>query len=263
MDELNADPLREAENLRTAIAKADKVISALAEEIAELGGSKASTAPPLFGDESGKKGKKTELEKQQEKYTESLRALQKKLDANIITQDEYDEALRDLIEKSYIDAYSSGDKGVLESEYYKALENSFKKLPRGEAYKAERQRIDILKEYSDSVKRRQAELEAGAITEKEYREALFDLTREARKNLASNMAGADDFEQAYFRGLGDLTRGMAPKPELKARDASRDYKKTSPSKTGTYSVVWPRRQEGCSPKNFRLRCPMSRLLKKR
>lgn len=226
LDELNADPLREAENLRTAIAKADKVISALAEEIAELGGSKASTAPPLFGDESGKKGKKTELEKQQEKYTESLRALQKKLDANIITQDEYDEALRDLIEKSYIDAYSSGDKGVLESEYYKALENSFKKLPRGEAYKAERQRIDILKEYSDSVKRRQAELEAGAITEKEYREALFDLTREARKNLASNMAGADDFEQAYFRGLGDLTRGLAPKPELKARDASRDYKKT-------------------------------------
>lgn len=219
-------PLREAENLRTAIAKAEQVMTAAAEEIAELGGSKASTAPPLFGDESGKKGKKTELEKQQEKYTESLRALQKKLDANIITQDEYDEALRDLIEKSYIDAYSSGDKGVLESEYYKALENSFKKLPRGEAYKAERQRIDILKEYSDSVKRRQAELEAGAITEKEYREALFDLTREARKNLASNMAGADDFEQAYFRGLGDLTRGLAPKPELKARDASRDYKKT-------------------------------------
>lgn len=219
-------PLYEERQLKQAIAELEFTLQDATRIQAELGGSKASTAPPLFGDESGKKGKKTELEKQQEKYTESLRALQKKLDANIITQDEYDEALRDLIEKSYIDAYSSGDKGVLESEYYKALENSFKKLPRGEAYKAERQRIDILKEYSDSVKRRQAELEAGAITEKEYREALFDLTREARKNLASNMAGADDFEQAYFRGLGDLTRGLAPKPELKARDASRDYKKT-------------------------------------
>ena len=131
-----------------------------------------------------------------------------------------------MIEKSYIDAYSSGDKGVLESEYYKALENSFRELPRGEAYKAELQRIDILKEYSDSVKRRKAELEAGVITEKEYQKALFDLTRETRKNLASNMTGADDFEQAYFRGLGYLTRGLAPKPELKVRDASRDYKKT-------------------------------------
>lgn len=223
---LAAAPLREEEALRAAIAKANKVISDSAEDIAELGGSKTSTNPPLFGDKSGKKDKKTELEKQQEKYTESLRALQKKLDSNIITQDEYDKALRDLIEKSYIDAYSSGDKGVLESEYYKALENSFKELPRGEAYKAELQRIDILKEYSDSVKRRKAELEAGVITEKEYREALFDLTREARKNLASNMTGADDFEQTYFRGLGDLTRGLAPKSELKVRDASRDYKKT-------------------------------------
>lgn len=226
-EKLQANPLREAENLRAAIAKAEQAITDAAGEIAELGGkASSSSSTSLFSSDGGKKGKKTELEKQQEKYTESLRALQKKLDSNIITQDEYDKALRDLVEKSYIDAYSSGDKGVLASEYYKALENSFKELPRGEAYKAERQRIDILKEYSDSVKRRKAELEAGVITEKEYREALFDLTRETRKNLASNMTGADDFEQAYFSGLGDLTRGLAPKPKLKTRDTSRDYQKT-------------------------------------
>ena len=214
-EKLQANPLREAENLRAAIAKAEQAITDAAGEIAELGGkASSSSSTSLFSSDGGKKGKKTELEKQQEKYTESLRALQKKLDSNIITQDEYDKALRDLVEKSYIDAYSSGDKGVLASEYYKALENSFKELPRGEAYKAERQRIDILKEYSDSIKRRKAELEAGVITEKEYREALFDLTRETRKNLASNMTGADDFEQAYFSGLGDLTRGLAPKPKL-------------------------------------------------
>lgn len=224
----HARAVAESKQLASALSEVEAEIKKQAGIVAELGGrsSKTSTNHPLFDDDSGKNGKKTELEKQQEKYTESLRALQKKLDTNIITQDEYDKALRDLIEKSYIDAYSSGDKGVLESEYYKALENSFKELPRGEAYKAELQRIDILKEYSDSVKRRKAELEAGVITEKEYREALFDLTREARKNLASNMTGADDFEQTYFRGLGDLTRGLAPKPELKVRDASRDYKKT-------------------------------------
>lgn len=224
----HARAVAESKQLASALSEVEAEIKKQAGIVAELGGrsSKTLTNPPLFGDESGKEGKKTELEKQQEKYTESLRALQKKLDTNIITQDEYDKALRDLIEKSYIDAYSSGDKGVLESEYYKALENSFRELPRGEAYKAELQRIDILKEYSDSVKRRKAELEAGVITEKEYQKALFDLTRETRKNLASNMTGADDFEQAYFRGLGYLTRGLAPKPELKVRDASRDYKKT-------------------------------------
>lgn len=220
-------PLYEERQLKQAISELEFALQDATRIQAELGGkASSSSSTSLFSSDGGKKGKKTELEKQQEKYTESLRALQKKLDSNIITQDEYDKALRDLVEKSYIDAYSSGDKGVLASEYYKALENSFKELPRGEAYKAERQRIDILKEYSDSVKRRKAELEAGVITEKEYREALFDLTRETRKNLASNMTGADDFEQAYFSGLGDLTRGLAPKPKLKTRDTSRDYQKT-------------------------------------
>ena len=176
------------------------------------------------GDGSG--GKKTELDKQEQKYAESLRDIQKRLDTNIITQDEYDEALRELIEKSYVEAYASGDRGVLESEYYKKLEEAFKKLPRGESYEAERQRTAILKEYNDSVKRRKAELEAGVITEKEYREALFDLTRETRKNLASNMAGADDFDRAYFSGLGDIVRGLAPVPEVKTRDTSRDYRKS-------------------------------------
>lgn len=220
-------PLYEERQLKQAISELEFALQDATRIQAELGGkASSSSSTSLFSSDGGKKGKKTELEKQQEKYTESLRALQKKLDSNIITQDEYDKALRDLVEKSYIDAYSSGDKGVLASEYYKALENSFKELPRGEAYKAERQRIDILKEYSDSIKRRKAELEAGVITEKEYREALFDLTRETRKNLASNMTGADDFEQAYFSGLGDLTRGLAPKPKLKTRDTSRDYQKT-------------------------------------
>lgn len=226
-EKLQANPLREAENLRAAIAKAEQAITDAAEEIAELGGkTSSSSSTSLFSDDSGgKKGKKTELEKQQESYTESLRGLQKKLDVNIITQEEYDQALRELIEKSYVDAYASGDKAVLESEYYKALEKSFRQLSRGEAYKAERQRAEMLKEYGEALKHRKAELTEGVITEQEYRDTLFDLTRELRKRMASNMSGADDFEQAYFSGLGELTRGLAH-PKLKTRDTSRDYKKT-------------------------------------
>lgn len=222
---LSSSPLREAENLRTAIAKAELALTDAAEEIAELGGKASSFSTPLFSADGGKKGKKTELEKQQESYTESLRALQKKLDVNIITQDEYDQALRELIEKSYIDAYASGDKAVLESDYYKALENSFRQLSRGEAYKAERQRAEMLKEHGEALRRAKAELAAGVISEQEYRDTLYDLTRELRKRMASNMSGTDDFEQAYFSGLGELTRGLA-KPKLKSRDTSRDYKKT-------------------------------------
>lgn len=226
-EKLQANPLREAENLRAAIAKAEQAITDAAEEIAELGGkTSSSSSTSRFSDGSGgKKGKKTELEKQQESYTESLRGLQKKLDVNIITQEEYDQALRELIEKSYVDAYASGDKAVLESEYYKALEKSFRQLSRGEAYKAERQRAEMLKEYGEALKHRKAELTEGVITEQEYRDTLFDLTRELRKRMASNMSGADDFEQAYFSGLGELTRGLAH-PKLKTRDTSRDYKKT-------------------------------------
>ena len=221
------DKLREAEELRTAIDKAERLMAAAAEEIAKESGSIRSeryATPPLFaptGDEQGK-----ELEKQQKRYAESLSALQKKLDTNIISQEEYDKALRELIEKSYIDAYSSGDKSVLESEYFKALEEAFKNLPRGEAYEAEQRRNEILRDYNESVKRRKAELDAGVITEKEYREALFDLTREARRSLASNMSGANDSDRARFREFGDRVREYAPTPELKVRDTSRDYMKT-------------------------------------
>lgn len=221
-------PLYEERQLKQAIAELEFALQDATRIQAELNGrsSETSTNPPSFGDESGKKGKKTELEKQQESYTESLRALQKKLDVNIITQDEYDQALRELIEKSYVDAYASGDKAVLESDYYKALENSFRQLSRGEAYKAERQRAEMLKEHGEALRRAKAELAAGVISEQEYRDTLYDLTRELRKRMASNMSGTDDFEQAYFSGLGELTRGLA-KPKLKSRDTSRDYKKTN------------------------------------
>lgn len=221
-------PLYEERQLKQAIAELEFALQDATRIQAELNGrsSETSTNPPSFGDESGKKGKKTELEKQQESYTESLRALQKKLDVNIITQDEYDQALRELIEKSYVDAYASRDKAVLESDYYKALENSFRQLSRGEAYKAERQRAEMLKEHGEALRRAKAELAAGVISEQEYRDTLYDLTRELRKRMASNMSGTDDFEQAYFSGLGELTRGLA-KPKLKSRDTSRDYKKTN------------------------------------
>lgn len=222
---LNTQPLREAEELRKAISKADKEAEAAALEISNISGSippDKSENPSLFA----AAGDEKELKKQQKRYTESLAALQKKLDTNVITQDEYDKALRELIEKSYINAYSSGDKAVLESKYYKALEKAFNELPRGEAYEAGLRRNKILKDYNESVKKRKAELEAGVITEKEYREALFDLTREARKSLASNMAGAADSDRTRFNELGDLTREFAPVPKLKVRDTSRDYKKT-------------------------------------
>lgn len=220
-------PLYEERQLKQAISELEFALQDATRIQAELGGkTSSSSSTSLFSDDSGgKKGKKTELEKQQESYTESLRGLQKKLDVNIITQEEYDQALRELIEKSYVDAYASGDKAVLESEYYKALEKSFRQLSRGEAYKAERQRAEMLKEYGEALKHRKAELTEGVITEQEYRDTLFDLTRELRKRMASNMSGADDFEQAYFSGLGELTRGLAH-PKLKTRDTSRDYKKT-------------------------------------
>lgn len=220
-------PLYEERQLKQAISELEFALQDATRIQAELGGkTSSSSSTSRFSDDSDdKKGKKTELEKQQESYTETLRGLQKKLDVNIITQEEYDQALRELIEKSYVDAYASGDKAVLESEYYKALEKSFRQLSRGEAYKAERQRAEMLKEYGEALKHRKAELTEGVITEQEYRDTLFDLTRELRKRMASNMSGADDFEQAYFSGLGELTRGLAH-PKLKTRDTSRDYKKT-------------------------------------
>lgn len=98
---------KELEELKKSLYLAENVLEARANKMAYLSGldgSDSADFSPLYGS-GGKGGKKTELEKQEEKYKEALNALAEKRKQGIITEQQYDNALRDLVEKTYIPAH--------------------------------------------------------------------------------------------------------------------------------------------------------------
>lgn len=220
---------KELEELRKSLYLAENVLEARANKMAYLSGldgSDSADFSPLYGS-GGKEGKKTELEKQEGKYKEALNALAEKRKQGIITEQQYDNALRDLVEKTYIRAASSEDATVKDSEWLRQLEEKYRTMPRGEEYKRQKELAAAIEEYRKSVQARTAEFEQGLISEKQYREALFELIREVRARMAPNLSAGDDFDRIFAGGLDEIYKGLAPHLKLKTRDTSRDYRKSN------------------------------------
>ena len=219
---------KELEELRKSLYLAENVLEARANKMAYLSGldgSDSADFSPLYGS-GGKGGKKTELEKQEGKYKEALNALAEKRKQGIITEQQYDNALRDLVEKTYIRAASSEDATVKDSEWLRQLEEKYRSMPRGEEYERQKELAAAIEEYRKSVQARTAEFEQGLISEKQYREALFELIREVRARMAPNLSAGDDFDRVFAGGLDEIYKGLAPHLKLKTRDTSRDYRKS-------------------------------------
>lgn len=219
---------KELEELRKSLYLAENVLEARANKMAYLSGldgSDSADFSPLYSS-GGKGGKKTELEKQEGKYKEALNALAEKRKQGIITEQQYDNALRDLVEKTYIRAASSEDATVKDSEWLRQLEEKYRSMPRGEEYERQKELAAAIEEYRKSVQARTAEFEQGLISEKQYREALFELIREVRARMAPNLSAGDDFDRVFAGGLDEIYKGLAPHLKLKTRDTSRDYRKS-------------------------------------
>lgn len=224
---LSKYPLRKAEELEKAILIAESDLKQATGEVAELGGNKpvAMSPAPLYN-LSGESGKKTELEKQREKYAESLKALDEKLSKSMISQREYDAALHDLTEKTYIAATASDDAEILSSDFYKQIKARFDRDTHGEEYERQQEIADAIEEYRKAVEARKNELANGTLTERAYRNALFELAKELRSNIASKVSPfVTAMNPAYVDAVA-VMQANAPKPELTTRDTSYDYQKT-------------------------------------
>lgn len=83
----------------------------------------ASTIVLPAGDPSSE-----ELQKQQERYAQSLRELNARKEVEKLTTDQYNKAYDELNRKSLIEAKSSDDKAVLNSKYIKLLQDKVDNL---------------------------------------------------------------------------------------------------------------------------------------
>lgn len=172
--------------------------------------------------------KKTELQKSEEKYKESLRELQAQLELNKqsggkigISQQEYNKAVDELRVKTLVDAKGTGDKELLTSKYLKTLEDAIKHP----LYNETHDKLDqARKSYAEGLIALNNQRETGAISEKTYRSELIKLIDETIKTTgAINGIGVEGL--TFIASLQSTAASMAVLPKAKVRDTTYDYKK--------------------------------------
>lgn len=169
---------------------------------------------------------KTELQKLKESYAEDLNKLKGQLAVGDISQSEYNRALQELAVKMYLQAVSSSDKEVAESEYLKSLKvaaaAAIKDREKGKAL-IEFERVQ--NEYNSEVKAAQALFDKGFITRKELNENLQSLSIEAAKS-AAGISGIGDAADVFIATMQFNAKTLASPVRIKPRDTTFDYKKS-------------------------------------
>lgn len=181
----------------------------------------------------------TELQKQQERYAQSLRELNARKEVEKLTTDEYNKAYDELNRKSLIEAKSSDDKAVLNSKYIKLLQDKVD----NPLYKEDKVQIELAKvekEYQTSVSLAKTKLDKKLISEEEYRQAIIAAAMAAANSAVSIERigdAADDFVKE-MQGVVLENTSLSLTPILGKRDTTFDYKLSGTDKLSGDLDVW-------------------------
>ena len=182
----------------------------------------------------------TELQKQQERYAQSLRELNARKEVEKLTTDQYNKAYDELNRKSLIEAKSSDDKAVLNSKYIKLLQDKVN----NPSYKEDKVQVELAKvekEYQTSVSLAKTKLDKKLISEEEYRQALIDAAIAATNSAISIEGVGDAADELIKRMQGVVGENMEKSfqmPKLRQRDTTFDYKKTDTDKLSEKVDIW-------------------------
>lgn len=167
----------------------------------------------------------SELEKQQQRYAQSLRELEARREVEKMSTDEYSKALDELNRQSLIAARATSDREVLESQYLQTLQQAVN----NPAYsRAQAELAAVQAEYAEAQRTAKARLDARLITEEQYRAALSEAaTSAALAAVSINGIGnaADGFVEK-MRNVATTNAAPIEMPTLGTRDVTFDYKKS-------------------------------------
>lgn len=209
-------------DLKKDIAEVDQLNKVLSDVKSNLKGLVTETVPsssvsPINPEDNTKK---TDLQKEEEKYAKSLQELTNKLNNRAISEEEYKAQLNDLNKATY-DTLS----GMLTPEA--AAKNKTYQTVKtfsvsSEFSEAEANYRTELGKYSNLLKN-------GAINEEEYQKAKLDLLQSTIKAIAS-LDNLSEMEKTYLTGMlseaQSLQSSIVKRPELKTYDTTFDYKKS-------------------------------------
>lgn len=164
--------------------------------------------------------KKTDLQKEEEKYANSLRELTNKLNNRAISEEEYKAQLNDLNKATYntLSGMLTPEEAAKNKTYQTVKTFSVS----SEFSEAEANYRTELGKYSNLLKN-------GAINEEEYQKAKLDLLQSTIKAIAS-LDNLSEMEKTYLTGMlseaQNLQSSIIKRPELKTYDTTFDYKKS-------------------------------------
>lgn len=177
------------------------------------------------GGGGGSSSAQSELEKQQERYAQSLRELNARKEVEKLATDEYNKSLDELNRSSLIAAQASGDREVLESQYVQNLRQAVAN-PVYTPAQAELSKVQA--DYAEAQRTAKAKLDARLITEEQYRNALMEAASSAAL-AAVSIDGIDAAADAFvekMRGVVAANRAPIEVPKPGTRDTTFDYKKS-------------------------------------
>lgn len=179
----------ELKNYNAAIAEAKKAVEQRTAEVAKYAAefSSESRKSPLDlggGGDADTPKDRTPSQEFASGYIDQLDELATQRRLNLISEKEYDRALRDLIEKTYAEANAKGDVETLNSPIYRNIEAQFVGSTHGELREREEAIVDAIDEYEKKLLEQQRLFDQKAVTEEQYREALQQLAKKVYEELA-------------------------------------------------------------------------------
>lgn len=168
------------------IANITELIEQLTESskgLAEGAAARQAAIEAPFKDKDGGSTISADYKKIQEEYNNKLRALNDQAADKVITEEDYDKALRDLIFSTLESIYALDNINENTDPFAKALMDAA--LAYLEADKKQSEVDEALTEYYKKTINLADQLDNGIITQEEYEDALYDLKEEVLKNLIS------------------------------------------------------------------------------
>ncbi len=180
-----------------------------------------SVAPPPTVDPTSGGGEVNKVDEVLKKYKESLEGYERQLSQTLITEKEFNEAKRELLQKTLLDAAAAGkftDAQQKTIDSLKAMEASMRVVDTTQLQKT-------IKEHETEMSSLTDQYNIGIINEQEYKDEQLRLIESTRRKIASGEQ-LNDAERNYIALLGQQADSLRTKPKMEQYDSTFDYKKS-------------------------------------
>lgn len=203
---------------------------------------KSNSTSRLTGGTPSDTSGKTDIQKAEEEYKQSLQTYKNQLDAGAITQESYNSEV-DKLNKETVEKLAGilGKTAEENATYTQAMKGVLNPLVTEEA-KARQELQKVEADYTKKATQAKAQLDKKLITEDEYRNAISEAAMAAARSAAS-IDGIGTAADEFVERMKSSSIAQITSPVLGKRDTTFDYKLSDTEKMQGELEVWKQYQQ--------------------